>query len=711
MIRLFKVLKLLILRPSLWACLISIIAYNDDKALHGNYIYDDAGSVKNNIVVNGRVPTKEVFTRDFWGTEMKTPQSHKSYRPVTTLSFRLNYLYNEKYGLLDTKEETYGYHVVNVLMHGINTMLATEAAAFIFDSPTIADVEMNIIAQLVTGLLFGLHPVHAEAVSNITSRGELLMTFFFFLAFLSFASHIPNGNAYYRKHKRCIETENIGIGAIIFVYVVPWLCMTMSLFSKEQGATTLITLVFYDFLNNHNSIFEYVRHLLAIGGNEKSSSDDEKRYRQKQAINFVIRTIILAMQTLAICALRYYVNGETKPDFIFDQNPAAFSEDRFTRAFSVSWVYCLYVIDTLLPIYLCPDWSGTSIKLIEHVSDNRVIFVILMWCVAADCFWNLITGTSAGSSPPKTSEAIYNSKSNASSYNEDRRKYHDENRRVILMSFFAFICSPFVLSSNILVRVGLMKADRVIYLPLFGFCLLEALMLKSIINSTKGSGTYTVVSSEQKQQIAATTNETHMTANTKKKKSNNTSSVIYRLVYVIIVIQLGSFTAMVHERNWSWSEQIVLWVKAYNVNPVSHHTMYNCGYELSLKERYIEAEAVMRPIGDPKVNGPSNTFVYSMILYNLRMPKIAMQFINDALEEIKVKKKEGGIRNNIGALSSIECNLYVAKSYCTTDAKKEGKYLKKAVNLDPRSSYATGHLKKYIQKQRAAEMIEKQRRR
>ena len=41
---------------------------------------------------------------------------------------------------------------------------------------------------------------------------------------------------------------------------------------------------------------------------------------------------------------------------------------------------------------------------------------------------------------------------------------------------------------------------------------------------------------------------------------------------------------------------------AYAINPRSYHTMYNYGYELSLKQRYAEAEQVMRPIGSARVD-------------------------------------------------------------------------------------------------------------
>ena len=42
-------------------------------------------------------------------------QSHKSYRPLTVLTFRLNYLLHQL--------EPYGYHLANVLLHAIVCLL------------------------------------------------------------------------------------------------------------------------------------------------------------------------------------------------------------------------------------------------------------------------------------------------------------------------------------------------------------------------------------------------------------------------------------------------------------------------------------------------------------------------------------------------------------------------------------------------------------
>lgn len=176
-----------VLRPSLWTCLVSIVAYWDGEAIRGSYVYDDAGSIKNNVVVKGDVPWTEAFTRDFWGTPMIERQSHKSFRPITTLSFRLNWIVSEKLGTNGTDQHTIGFHLVNLGLHGLVTGLVTESASFVFDTRT----DIDILSQTLTGMIFALHPIHAEAVSNITSRGELLMSLFYLLAFLSYATHVP----------------------------------------------------------------------------------------------------------------------------------------------------------------------------------------------------------------------------------------------------------------------------------------------------------------------------------------------------------------------------------------------------------------------------------------------------------------------------------------------------------------------------------------
>ena len=55
-----EALRRLLLRPSIWTAIVAVLAYSDRQALRGAFVYDDNGSIKSNVVVNGNVPFREV---------------------------------------------------------------------------------------------------------------------------------------------------------------------------------------------------------------------------------------------------------------------------------------------------------------------------------------------------------------------------------------------------------------------------------------------------------------------------------------------------------------------------------------------------------------------------------------------------------------------------------------------------------------------------
>jgi len=727
----------LISRPWFWTGLIAIVAYFDIRALSGGYVYDDAGSVIKNVVVNGMVDWKEAFTRDYWGTEMKQAQSHKSFRPITTISLKANYVFakrikkylqqqqqqkqhgynnkatnnNDESGVDEEQKQdlppTWTFRVVNVLLHGIVTGLVTKATSYVLPSD-------NVVSEMIVGSLFALHPVHTEVVSNITSRGEMLMSIFFLISFISFARTRQASHRQQRLHDRQSEfilrlqrqqqqqsssSSYLSLSPssrlvpwwhqLLGIYLLPWMCMTLSLFSKEQGATTLISLVIWDFLKYHGNLVSLQRKLFSDGNNrspQRSNDDDDNndygdddgdgvasaivlatsKQERAEAWQFVWRTIVLAVETLIVVGYRYVLNGESSPDFIVAQNPAGFAEDRFTRAFSVTWVYCLYIRDAIYPSYLSPDWSGLSIDLITHWKDPRAMAVLALWYFAAQSLWTMICGADTQVTTKSSSN------SNIDSY------LNETTLRQINTSIWAFSFSPFLLSSNILVVVGLMKADRVIYLPLFGYCLLEAILIKKLI---KGAITMRPAVERRNEQA-------------------------FWGAHFLLMFQLIVFSGRTHERNIAWSHSLRLWESAYMVNPRSYHTMYNYGYELSLKQRYIEAEAVMRPIGNPRIDGPSNTFVYTMVLYNLRQCDRANVLLDEAFRVIEEMRKEGGPRNTESHLSRTESNLLVSKAHCTDDFKERGRVLYRAVEKDQTNDYAIQLATNFMQRMQKVEELQ-----
>jgi hypothetical protein len=716
--------------PWFWTALIAVLTYLDVRALSGGWVYDDAGSVIKNIVVNGIVDWKEAFTRDFWGTEMKLSQSHKSFRPITTLTLKANYLVAqrlEKYqlGITDDDDEsgssaitkkaasshppTWTFRVVNLLLHAIVTGLVTKATSYIFPSG-------DVVSQLVVGSLFAVHPVHAEVVSNITSRGELLMSIFFMTAFLSFAGTRQAcyqraklkymGPSFVQQQQQQQEQQNHSFWwqRVWGIYLLPWLCMTLSMFSKEQGVTTLISLVGWDFLKYHGNLVSLQRKLFAsvndetkkdgtnnIGEGTRQSKDDADcecdegvaKWDRAEARQFVVRTLVLAVQTLMVAAWRYVLNGESSPDFIEAQNPAGFAKDRFTRTFSVAWVYCLYIRDALYPYYLSPDWSGRSIDLVTTLKDPRAMVVLALWYFSAQSFWSMIVGAdtindSRDSSSTSSRKRVANASTNGNNSNTNLL-LNETTLQQVNMAVWAFAFSPFLLSSNIFVVVGLMKADRVIYLPLFGFCLLEALVLSKFL---KGAVTMRPAFERRKEQL-------------------------FWGAHFFLMFQLIILSGKNHDRNLAWSNSLRLWESAYVVNPRSHHTMYNYGYELSLKQRFKEAEAVMRPIGSARVDGCTNTFVYTMVLFNLQQCDRARVLLDEAFEVIEERRREGGPRNSESSLSRTESNLLVAKAHCTEDRFEKGRVLYTAVEKDQTNDYAVQMATNYMQKMQQMEELQK----
>ena len=95
------------------------------------------------------VPWSNLLQNDFWGTPMDIEGSHKSYRPLTVATFRLNYMLHEL--------EPLGYHLVNVLLHSAVCYLYVLLCGVVFS---------EVWPALIAGLLFAVHPIHTEAVSN-----------------------------------------------------------------------------------------------------------------------------------------------------------------------------------------------------------------------------------------------------------------------------------------------------------------------------------------------------------------------------------------------------------------------------------------------------------------------------------------------------------------------------------------------------------------
>lgn len=115
--------------------------FDDHRAILTN---DDLDSEKTSVL--------GLFSNDFWGGAMSRRESHKSYRPLTVLSYR--YFNHYLAGLAP-----YGYHLVNVALHAVATGLFHTVAEAVLGG---GEGEWATFAAL----LFAVHSIHTEAVSQ-----------------------------------------------------------------------------------------------------------------------------------------------------------------------------------------------------------------------------------------------------------------------------------------------------------------------------------------------------------------------------------------------------------------------------------------------------------------------------------------------------------------------------------------------------------------
>ena len=202
---------------ALLAALITAIVYL--PALKNGFVtWDDNEYVYNNLKI-GNLDTE--FVR--WA--FTTPQVGM-YSPLTLLSLGLDFF------LWDLKPS--GYHLTNVGLHVLNTFLVVLCIARILQAASQAGYlrpfspRRMLITAEVTGLLFGIHPLHVESVAWVSERKDVLYTFFFLLSVLSYLR-------YAAINKRAVP-----------FYSMALLTFVLSLLSKPMAVTLPAVLIILD---------------------------------------------------------------------------------------------------------------------------------------------------------------------------------------------------------------------------------------------------------------------------------------------------------------------------------------------------------------------------------------------------------------------------------------------------------------------------------
>jgi hypothetical protein len=434
------------------------------NSLAGDFVFDDHSAIQVNPDVRTNTPLSSVFKNDFWGLPLSHAESHKSYRPLTVLSFRLNH---HLHGLWAP-----GFHAVNVAAHAGVCVLFFWACL---------GLGASLAPSLSASLLFASHPIHTEAVANIVGRSELLAAIFFLLALIS----------YQRAGRRGTTTPSAWILLTVALSAVSLLC-------KEQGVTVLGLCL----------VLEAKNYLLKPGEIFPVQSKNRISWT-----GHLLRSFVVLSAIAALLFIRIYLIGRGTPTFADSDNPAAFSPHWKTRFLTYSYLCALNVWLLLMPSQLCHDWSMGSIPLVESVTDCRnfaslsLLAATLTGCTLLArrvishkrvkyCGWTELSQAinSQGNKNLNNNNPLVvqkltlfptNTKKRPSNLLEWKRLRLHSKSSVLLLVSLSWAVIPFLPASNIFFPVGFVVAERVLYLPSMGFCLLVALGINSFRTKTR----------------------------------------------------------------------------------------------------------------------------------------------------------------------------------------------------------------------------------
>ncbi|XP_043943799.1 protein O-mannosyl-transferase TMTC3 [Protopterus annectens] len=307
------------------------------NGLFCGFVFDDVSAILDNKDLRPTTPLKNLFLNDFWGTPMSEERSHKSYRPLTVLTFRLNYLFSEL--------RSASYHGLNIVLHAVVCVLFLRVCRIFLDSRS----------SLVASLLFAVHPVHVEAVTGVVGRAELLSSIFFLAAFLSYTKSKGLDNSIVWSP----------IAATVLLVAAATLC-------KEQGITVVGICCVYEVFVAQG----YTLPLLWDIAVQLVCGKDSLPYSLLQTL---LKLIVLMFSTLLLVVIRVQVIQSQLPVFTRFDNPAAVSP---TPARQLTFSYLLPVNSWLLlnPSELCCDWTMGTIPLVESLLDVRNLATLAFFC-------------------------------------------------------------------------------------------------------------------------------------------------------------------------------------------------------------------------------------------------------------------------------------------------------------------------------------------
>jgi tetratricopeptide (TPR) repeat protein len=210
-------------RPHAWkiALLWILVVAAYSNSFDAGFVYDNESAILADTRVHDASlhNIHRIFAEGYWEDQPATAL----YRPLTTLSYLLNY------ALLGNADNPAGYHALNLILHLANVSLVYALGNLIFGG----------LPALALAAIWGLHPLLTEGVTNIVGRADLLAALGILMGLLC--------------HIRALAQAGWRRAAWLIALV---LSQTLGLFSKENAAVLAALLLAYDLIWSERSTWK-----------------------------------------------------------------------------------------------------------------------------------------------------------------------------------------------------------------------------------------------------------------------------------------------------------------------------------------------------------------------------------------------------------------------------------------------------------------------
>ncbi len=465
-------------KPILWVVLVPLLVYAN--SLGNGFTFDDHAIVEDNPSILS-LDLVRIFSTPYWPN-----REHAGlYRPLTTLSLAFNYAVHAF--------DPFGYHVINVLLHVMNTLLVYLLTRNL----------LRIPFGGVVALLFALHPVQTEAVNGIVGRAELLSAFWVLVACLLYVrSGVYAGR---------------GLNGL---YGLSLVASFLAMCSKENAACLVGLLVVFDWIWIHRGRWP------------------------KGVLGFLKAGLPRYMPYVGLVVLFLFIRTQVVGAVFLPTPPAEFDNPLphlvGLSRWLTTWVAIgIYVRLLVFPLWLMPDYSYSEVPIATSVFDplawGPIVLVVgvgvlvIRWIVRK----HFLSG-------------------------------------VLGVLFFVVAFAPV---SNLVVVIGTILGERLLYLPMVGV----ALFVGSVVSRF-------MVGEERK------------------------------YVTIVLVVLLGGLGGRTVMRNADWQNDVTLFLSAIHDGNRSAKVYYNLGVGYRKQGQYGEALKAFEQLAELKADDASS-WKYLGIVY------------------------------------------------------------------------------------------------